>query len=253
MQPWEAQGVISCGGVTVRPGDAIVGDQDGVVVVPAAAAQQVYDIAHSREVVEEIVKTQLEQEKCPPGKYYPFMSGKIKPESPLGKLLDSKGVKYYSTSTGSSPLAGFSGSVARRGGLPFQTQRRHMSSVPASMKALVIKETGDASVMKLEDWPVPKIADGQVLVKNEFAGINFIDTYHRSGLYKRDLPFVGGQEGGGTVAQVTPKVNNTQTRSPPHLSGVVILLVVGTCFCFAQQCGRCTVGLRFKMLLAKEG
>jgi len=94
MQPWEAQGVISCGGVTVRPGDAIVGDQDGVVVVPAAAAQQVYDIAHSREVIEEIVKTQLEQEKCPPGKYYPFMSGKIKPESPLGKLLDSKGVKY---------------------------------------------------------------------------------------------------------------------------------------------------------------
>ena len=225
MQPWEAQGVISCGGVTVRPGDAIVGDQDGVVVVPAAAAQQVYDIAHSREVVEEIVKTQLEQEKCPPGKYYPFMSGKIKPESPLGKLLDSKGVKYYSTSTGSSPLAGFSGSVARRGGLPFQTQRRHMSSVPASMKALVIKETGDASVMKLEDWPVPKIADGQVLVKNEFAGINFIDTYHRSGLYKRDLPFIGGQEGGGTIAAVTPKVGR-QIRAC-----VCVYVCVYVCVC----------------------
>jgi NADPH2:quinone reductase len=48
----------------------------------------------------------------------------------------------------------------------------------------------------------------QVLVKNEFAGINFIDTYHRSGLYKRDLPFVGGQEGAGVIAQVTPKVWN---------------------------------------------
>jgi NADPH:quinone reductase-like Zn-dependent oxidoreductase len=46
----------------------------------------------------------------------------------------------------------------------------------------------------------------QVLVKNEFAGINFIDTYHRSGLYKRELPFIGGQEGGGVIAQVTPKV-----------------------------------------------
>lgn len=44
---------------------------------------------------------------------------------------------------------------------------------------------------------------GQVIVKNEFAGINFIDTYHRSGLYARDLPFVGGQEGGGTVAAVS--------------------------------------------------
>jgi regulator of RNase E activity RraA len=59
MQPWECNGVISCGGVVVRPGDAVVGDQDGVVVVPAAAAQQVYDIAHSREVIEEIVKKQV--------------------------------------------------------------------------------------------------------------------------------------------------------------------------------------------------
>lgn len=44
---------------------------------------------------------------------------------------------------------------------------------------------------------------GQVIVKNEYAGINFIDTYHRKGLYARDLPFVGGQEGGGTVAAVS--------------------------------------------------
>ncbi|EKX40457.1 hypothetical protein GUITHDRAFT_158312 [Guillardia theta CCMP2712] len=94
MQPWECNGVINCGGVVVRPGDVIVGDQDGVVVVPAAAAQQVYDIAHSREQIEEVVKAQLEIEKCPPGKYYPFMSGKIKPDSPLGKLLTSKGIKF---------------------------------------------------------------------------------------------------------------------------------------------------------------
>jgi len=89
-----ANGVIECGGVVVRPGDAIVGDQDGVVVVPAAVAQQVYDIAHSREVIEGVIKEQLEEEKCPPGKYYPFVSGKIKPESHLAKLLDSKGIKY---------------------------------------------------------------------------------------------------------------------------------------------------------------
>merc|ERR1740117_2714039 len=44
---------------------------------------------------------------------------------------------------------------------------------------------------------------GQVIVKNEFAGVNFIDTYHRSGLYARELPFVGGQEGGGIVAAVS--------------------------------------------------
>lgn len=44
---------------------------------------------------------------------------------------------------------------------------------------------------------------GQVIVKNQYSGINFIDTYHRKGLYARDLPFVGGQEGGGTVAAVS--------------------------------------------------
>jgi NADPH2:quinone reductase len=79
--------------------------------------------------------------------------------------------------------------------------------VPLSIQAAVVHETGPASALKIESaWPVPQIADGQVLVKNEFAGINFIDTYHRSGLYKRDLPFVGGQEGGGKIAAVTPKV-----------------------------------------------
>ena len=46
---------------------------------------------------------------------------------------------------------------------------------------------------------VGNVATIVVIVKNEYAGINFIDTYHRSGLYARELPFVGGQEGGGDV------------------------------------------------------
>jgi len=81
---------------------------------------------------------------------------------------------------------------------------RFLSTVPSTMKAAVVRETGDAHALKLEtDFPTPTISPGQVLVKNEFAGINFIDTYHRKGLYARDLPFVGGQEGGGTVAAVS--------------------------------------------------
>jgi regulator of RNase E activity RraA len=92
MQPWEAQGVISCGNVVVRPGDAIVGDQDGVVVVPAANAATVYSIAHGREQIEDIVKEELTNNPGPPGKYYPFMSGKIKEDSPLGKLLAENGI-----------------------------------------------------------------------------------------------------------------------------------------------------------------
>jgi regulator of RNase E activity RraA len=73
MQPWECNGVVSVSGVTVRPGDAIVGDQDGVVVVPAAVAEKVYNIAHGREEIEGIVKEELSRNPGPPGKYYPFM------------------------------------------------------------------------------------------------------------------------------------------------------------------------------------
>jgi len=84
--------------------------------------------------------------------------------------------------------------------------RRMMSSVPETMRAAVVREVGDAHALKVEtDFPVPKVGDGQVLVKNQFAGINFIDTYHRKGMYPRDLPFVGGQEGGGVVAAVSPQ------------------------------------------------
>merc|ERR1719273_489718 len=79
-----------------------------------------------------------------------------------------------------------------------------MSSVPATMKAAVVREVGDANAMKVEsDYPTPQLKPGGVIVKNEFAGINFIDTYHRKGLYARDLPFIGGQEGGGVVAAVS--------------------------------------------------
>lgn len=67
-----------------------------------------------------------------------------------------------------------------------------------------MREVGDADALKVEtDFPTPKLAPGGVIVKNEFAGINFIDTYHRKGMYPRDLPFIGGQEGGGTVAAIS--------------------------------------------------
>ena len=70
--PWQVNDAIQCGGVLVRPGDAIVGDDDGVVVVPSSEVDEVIRIAHEREEVEEVIKAQLEIENCSPGKYYPF-------------------------------------------------------------------------------------------------------------------------------------------------------------------------------------
>ncbi len=70
--PWQVNDAIQCGGVLVRPGDAVVGDDDGVVIVPRSEVDDVIRIAHEREEVEEVIKAQLEVEKCSPGKYYPF-------------------------------------------------------------------------------------------------------------------------------------------------------------------------------------
>jgi len=93
--------------------------------------------------------------------------------------------------------------MLRRCALP--RNARAFSTVPSTMRAAVVHKTGGAEVLTVENaYPVPELADGQALVKNDFAGINFIDTYHRGGLYPRDLPFIGGQEGGGYVAATTP-------------------------------------------------
>jgi regulator of RNase E activity RraA len=64
--------VIACGGVAVRPGDILVGDDDGVVVVPAPMVDEVIKIAGEREAVERVIKKELERHPGSPGLYYPF-------------------------------------------------------------------------------------------------------------------------------------------------------------------------------------
>jgi regulator of RNase E activity RraA len=72
MQPWGVNEVITCGGIVVRPGDAIIGDDDGVVVVPAAMAEEVLKVSAEREAVEHVIKAELKRSPGSPGKYYPF-------------------------------------------------------------------------------------------------------------------------------------------------------------------------------------
>ncbi len=69
------------------------------------------------------------------------------------------------------------------------------------MKAIQISKTGGPEVMELVDLPVPRPAAGQVLVKIEASGVNFIDTYLREGRYPAELPFIPGQEAAGTVVE----------------------------------------------------
>ena len=57
------------------------------------------------------------------------------------------------------------------------------------MKAVRFRTTGGPEVLEHVDIDAPTPGSGQVLVDVEYAGVNFIDTYHRSGLYPMPLPF----------------------------------------------------------------
>ncbi|PXX09850.1 quinone oxidoreductase family protein [Mycolicibacterium moriokaense] len=70
------------------------------------------------------------------------------------------------------------------------------------MKAIEVAETGGPEVLTHVDKPRPSPGPGEVLIKAEAIGVNFIDTYFRSGQYPRELPFVLGTEVCGTVEAV---------------------------------------------------
>jgi NADPH2:quinone reductase len=76
-------------------------------------------------------------------------------------------------------------------------------------KAIRIHTNGGPEVMVWEDVPTPEPGPGEALVKHEAIGLNFIDVYFRSGLYKApSLPLIIGQEGAGTVLAVGPDVKS---------------------------------------------
>jgi NADPH:quinone reductase len=74
------------------------------------------------------------------------------------------------------------------------------------MKSIQVKEHGGPDKMQLVESPTPQPAAGQALVRIAASGVNFIDVYYRTGLYKADLPVTLGNEGAGTVAAVGPGV-----------------------------------------------
>lgn len=74
------------------------------------------------------------------------------------------------------------------------------------MRAVVVEETGGSDRLLVRDLEAPRPGPDEVLVDVAAAGVNFIDTYQREGLYPKDLPFVVGSEGAGTVADVGSEV-----------------------------------------------
>ncbi len=67
------------------------------------------------------------------------------------------------------------------------------------MKAIRIYAHGGPEVLQLDEVPIPNIESGEVLIRVHAAGVNFLDVYQRTGLYKAVLPFTPGMEGAGVI------------------------------------------------------
>jgi NADPH:quinone reductase len=78
------------------------------------------------------------------------------------------------------------------------------------MKQIQVKELGGPEAMQLVDAPTPQPGPQQALVRIAAAGVNFIDVYFRTGLYKAPSPVTLGNEGAGTVEAVGPEVTDVK-------------------------------------------
>ena len=74
------------------------------------------------------------------------------------------------------------------------------------MRAIRVDSHGGPEVLKLAELDEPAPGPGELLVRVEAAGLNFIDVYHRTGLYPNPLPFTPGLEGAGVVVDVGKEV-----------------------------------------------
>lgn len=75
------------------------------------------------------------------------------------------------------------------------------------MKAILVHNFGGPEQLRYQDVPTPVPGAGEALVKVAASGVNFIDVYHRTGLYKMPLPATIGSEGAGAVEAVGPEVS----------------------------------------------
>ena len=78
------------------------------------------------------------------------------------------------------------------------------------MKAIQIHETGGPEVLRLEGVPDPQPGPGEAVVRLEAIGLNFIEVYQRTGLYRSPLPFTPGGEGAGRIVAVGRDVSGVK-------------------------------------------
>ena len=86
-------------------------------------------------------------------------------------------------------------------------------------KAIRFHQTGGPEVLRLDDVQVGEPGPGEARVRHAACGVNFIDTYHRTGLYKLPLPSGLGMEGAGVVEAVGPGVTHVKAGDRVAYSG----------------------------------
>ena len=87
--------------------------------------------------------------------------------------------------------------------------------------AIRIHATGKPDALRWEEVEVADPGPGQLRLRQEAAGLNFIDVYHRTGLYKQDLPFTPGVEGAGIVEAIGDDVTNVAVGDRVAYAGPV--------------------------------
>jgi NADPH2:quinone reductase len=88
-------------------------------------------------------------------------------------------------------------------------------------KAIVVRQTGGPDVLSYEDWPLASPGPGQVALRQTAIGLNFIDTYQRSGLYPIQTPFVAGNEGAGVITAIGEGVTDLKVGDRVAYQGQV--------------------------------
>ena len=88
------------------------------------------------------------------------------------------------------------------------------------MKAIRIHAAGGPEAMRLDDVPQPTPKAGEAIVKVDAAGLNYIDVYFRSGMYKAEYPLTLGMEAAGSVTAVGPNVSEVKVGDKVAYTGV---------------------------------
>lgn len=88
-------------------------------------------------------------------------------------------------------------------------------------RVIAINSVGGPEVLSVEDWPVGEPGPGEARVRQHAIGLNFIDTYQRSGLYPVPTPFVGGNEGAGVVTAIGDGVTEVKVGDRVCYQGTI--------------------------------